>query len=135
MLETNVQNLTVTANQTIAFASNTLQTGTTVTHTAGSTAISLNRPGIYEVSFNAYGITTDAGAFSAQLAINGTTDASATSSATTSAASDTAQIAFTKLVRVAPFCACVDNNKVLTIVYTGSAGTIDNANLIVTKLK
>ena len=135
MLETNVQNLAVTANQTIAFAGNTLQTGTTVTHTAGSTVISLNRPGIYEVNFNAYGITTDAGAFSAQLAINGTADASATSSATTSAASDTAQIAFTKLIRVAPSCACVDNAKTLTVVYIGSAGTIDNANLIITKLK
>ena len=135
MLETNVQNLAVTANQTIAFGTNSLQTGCTVTHTAGSTAVSLNKPGIYEVAFNAYGITTAAGAFGAQLAVNGTTDTTAASSATTSAASDTAAISFTKLIRIPPSCACVNNAKTLTVVYTGSAGTIDNANLIVTKLK
>lgn len=135
MLETNVQNLAVTTNQTIAFGTNALQTGCTATHTAGSTAVSLNHPGIYEVNFNAYGITTAAGAFGAQLAVNGTADSTAASSATTSAASDTAAISFTKLVRVAPSCACVNNAKTLTVVYTGSAGTIDNANLIVTKLK
>lgn len=135
MLETNVQNLAVTTNQTIAFGANALQTGCTVTHTAGSTAVSLNSPGIYEVAFNAYGITTAAGAFGAQLAVNGTADSTAAASATTSAASDTAAISFTKLIRVAPSCACVNNGKTLTVIYTGSAGTIDNANLIVTKLK
>lgn len=135
MLETNVQNLAVTANQSIAFGANSLQTGCTVTHTAGSTVVKLNKPGIYEVAFNAYGITTAAGAFGAQLVVNGIADTTAASSATTSAASDTAAISFTKLIRVAPSCACVNNAKSLTVVYTGSAGTIDNANLIVTKLK
>lgn len=135
MLETSVQNLAVTANQAIAFGANNLQTGSTVTHTAGSTTVNLSSPGIYEVAFDAYGITTAAGAFGAQLSINGTADSTAAASATTSAASDTAAISFSKLVRVAQSCACVNNAKTLTVVYTGSAGTIDNANLIVTKLK
>lgn len=134
MLETNVQDLTVTANQTIAFSTNTIQTGTTVTHVAGSTAINLNRPGIYEINFNAYGVTTGAGAFGAQLNVNGTTDTSAKASTTTTEGA-TAQVAFTKLIRVVPSCTCINNSKVLTIVYTGSVGTLNNANLVVTKLK
>lgn len=134
MLETSVQNLAVTANQSIAFNTNDIQTGTTVTHVAGSTSVNLNKTGIYEINFNAYGVTTGAGTFGVQLNVNGTTDTSAVSSTTTTEGA-TAQVAFTKLIRVAPSCACVDNLKTLTIVYTGSAGTISNANLVVTKLK
>ena len=89
MLETNVQNLAVTANQSIAFGTNSLQTGCTVTHTAGSTVVKLNKPGIYEVAFNAYGITTAAGAFGAQLVANGIADTTAASSATHMAAPST----------------------------------------------
>lgn len=134
MLETSVQNLAVSNNQAIAFAANSLQKGCAITHVAGGTVINLNQPGVYKVDVNAYGVTSAAGAFGVQLAKNSIADPSATSSATTSAAADTAAVSFSKLISVGHSCKCINNKVALTINYIGSSGTIDLANINVVKI-
>lgn len=133
MLETYSQNLTVTANTTIPFNVNSLKKNCTVTHTEGSTSISLNKAGVYAVYFNAVGTLTDAGTFSAQMLKDGNTVAQAVSGAT-AGAGETANISFSTLVFVNPSCSCVNNKATLTFSYTGGAGTIANANVIVLKV-
>jgi len=133
MLDTYSQNISVTADTIIPFNTNALRKNCTVMHSDGSTAIKLARPGVYAVYFNATGTTTDAGTFGVQMLSNGTAVPQAVASATT-AAGGTANIGFSALVFVNPSCNCVNNSTALSFQYTGSAGTITNANVLVLKV-
>lgn len=50
----------IAANAAIPFAINSICTGCTATHAAGSTTFSLNKPGFYYVTFNGTAAITDA---------------------------------------------------------------------------
>lgn len=132
MLQAYSENISVTTNENIKFNSISLQTGCTATIAGGSNIINLNRPGIYHIEFNASGTTTDAGTIGAQLQSNGTNVTRAAAAATTTA-SGTQNIAFSTLISVGN-CPC-NGHKSLNIVYTGSAGTLTIANVIVTKIR
>lgn len=133
MLDTYSQNISVTADTIIPFNTNALRKNCTVMHSDGSTAIKLARPGVYAVYFNATGTTTDAGTFGVQM-LNGGTAVPQAAASTTTAAGDTASVNFSTLVFVSPSCSCVNNSTSLSFQYTGSAGTIANANTLVLKV-
>lgn len=50
----------ISAGANIPFAINSIQTGCTATHSAGSTTFSLNKPGFYFITFNGTGAITGA---------------------------------------------------------------------------
>lgn len=106
MLEANSQTLTVTANTDITFANINIQTGITAVLDSDKATIKLNRPGIYRVDFTAYGSSTAAGAPQA--------------------------IAFSTLVAVGRTMA--GKTAKLNVKYTGAAGILNNADVVVTKI-
>ena len=111
-------------------------TGCTVSHTAGSTTFSLNKPGLYFVSFNAVGTISGAtaGAITVQLQNNGTAVPGALSSDTSASTTDVRNLSFTKVIRVNPSCCAVNNQANLTFVNTGLGAIYTNANVVITKL-
>lgn len=133
MLETYSQNISVTTDAIIPLNVNALKKNCTVTHTEGSSTISLNKPGVYAVYVDATGSTTDAGTFGVQLLKNGTAVTQATASATT-AAGGTSNVSFAAMVFIAPSCSCVSNKGALTLQYTGGAGTVANVDVMILKV-
>lgn len=133
MLQAHSSNIAVTANTNIAFNNVDVETGCVALLSNGGTTIKLNRPGIYRVDFNAYGSSTEAGSIGAQLQVDGVNSNQASSAATTSAGSPQA-IGFSTLIKVGRYCPCRNVSKTVNVVYTGSAGTLTLANIIVSKI-
>lgn len=121
----------VVAGGNISFAINSIQTGCTATHSAGSTTFSLNKPGFYFITFNGTGAITGAtaGAIIVSMLNNGTT-ASVSSASTT----DVRSLAFSKLIQVKPSCCAVNNTTNLTFNNAGLAATFTNVNVVITKV-
>lgn len=118
-------------NGVLAFANRQL-TGCSIDFTTGSTTISLTKPGLYLVEFNA--TVTNAGTTGnvvAQLQKNGVNVPGAT--ATTSSTSTTV-LTFTQIIEVNPSCCAVNNDANLTVVNTGVAANYSNFNINVVKL-
>lgn len=132
MLQAHSSNIAVTANTNIAFNNTDVETGCVALLSNGGTTVKLNRPGIYRVDFNAYGSSTEAGSIGAQLQVDGV-NSKASSAATTSAGSPQA-IGFSTLIKVGRYCPCRNVSKTVNVVYTGSAGTLTLANIIVSKI-
>ena len=132
----NIQSQTVDVNGLLTFSINSILTGCTVSHTAGSTTFSLNKPGLYFVSFNAVGTISGAtaGAITVQLQNNGTAVPGALSSDTSASTTDVRNLSFTKVIRVNPSCCAVNNQANLTFVNTGLGAIYTNANVVITKL-
>ena len=132
----NIQSQTVDVNGLLTFPINSILTGWTVSHAAGSTTFSLNRPGLYFVSFNAVGTISGAtaGAITVQLQNNGTAVPGALSSDTSASTTDVRNLSFTKVIRVNPSCCAVSNQANLTFVNTGFGAIYTNANVVITKL-
>ena len=132
----NIQSQTVDVNDLLTFSINSILTGCTVSHTAGSTTFSLNKPGLYFVSFNAVGTISGAtaGAITVQLQNNGTAVPGALSSDTSASTTDVRNLSFTKVIRVNPSCCAVNNQANLTFVNIGLGAIYTNANVVITKL-
>ena len=132
----NIQSQTVDVNGLLTFSINSILTGCTVSHTAGSTTFSLNKPGLYFVSFNAVGTISGAtaGVITVQLQNNGTAVPGALSSDTSASTTDVRNLSFTKVIRVNPSCCAVNNQANLTFVNTGLGAIYTNANVVITKL-
>lgn len=133
MLETNVQDLAVANNQMIAFNANALQMGNCVSHTAGSTVININRAGVYSVEFNAYGSSTEAGTIGVQLMLDDTVVANGVAESATGAG-EIHSISFQALLPVTAVCRYMGGKK-LEVKYTGTAGTLNFADITLTKIK
>lgn len=129
---------TISANAPLAFNNNGVLTGCTVTHSAGSTGISLNRAGLYYVTVTATGTSITAGTTLAlQLYSNGVAQPGAISQATVGTANGVVELVINKIVRVLPNCQALNSNvpNVLTIVNTSTADeTFINATITVTKV-
>jgi hypothetical protein len=123
----------VAVDDTLNFNVTRILTGCTVKHVDGSASFTLTKPGYYYVTFNADVLGTAAGDVTAEL-INGSVAVPGATATTTIAVGDTANIAFTTIVRVLPSCAAIDNTTTLTILNTGVAVTYTNANINITKL-
>lgn len=118
----------------LAFTNKNL-TGYSIDFTAGATTISLNKPGLYLVEFNAtvanQGTTGDV---VAQLQKNGVNVVGAVAKATSTSTTDLRTVSFTTIIEVSPSCCVVDNDVDLTIVNTGVAANYSNFNVNVVKL-
>ena len=128
---------TLVTDQLLTFNNNTIQTGCTATHAAGSSSISLNKAGYYMVSFNADGVESGtAGNITIQLQGNGTAIAGAETTAESATATDVVNLSFTTLVQVCPNCCGNQVNTPFTLTFanTGVGATFTNAAVTVTKV-
>lgn len=130
MIQVYSENLTVAANDTLALNNIMLRTGSTVS--LNGNTLTLNAPGLYHVEFNGYGASTEAGTIGVKLQSNGNDIKQAKSSATTGAGAPQA-ISFNTLIPVQK-CPCMAG-KPIQLIYTGTAGTMNFINVIVTKLR
>lgn len=126
----------IAVDAAIPFAINSIRTGCTVTHAAGSTTFSLNKPGFYFVTFNSTAAITDAtaGDISVQLFNNGVAVPGAITTSTSSAETDIQSLSFSKLIQVKPSCCAVSNQTNLTFNNIGLAATFTNVNVVITKV-
>ena len=125
----------IAVDEAIPFAINSICTGRTATHAAGSTTFSLNKPGFYYVTFNGTAITdVAAGNITVQLFNNGKAVPGAITSSTSSAATDIQSLSFSKLIQVHPSCCAINNTTNLTFNNIGLAATFTNVNVIITKV-
>lgn len=129
-------NLAVITNEAITFNNNSVQTGCTVTHSAGSATFALNKPGFYFVTFNGIAAATEAiGDITVQLQQNGVNVPGAlTTASSTTVLTDIESLNFSTIIQVKPSCCAVDNNVNLTLVNTGVPATFSNVNVVITKL-
>ena len=133
MLQAYSTNLTLATKALITF--NTVEAiGRTVTATAGGNTIMLNAPGVYFISLNASGTTTEAGTFGVQMNKNGVAEPQAQASMTTTA-EGVGTVAFSTLMSVKKSCCCQNNAVTLTFEYTGGDATDTTANVVVTKVR
>lgn len=128
-------NQTIATGAPLAFNVNRVLTGCTATHTAGSTAANLNKPGIYMVHFNGDAAVSEAaGAITVQLFVDGVLYPGAEATHTSSATTDIVNLSFEALVKVKKDCCECGNNVTLTFIDTGTGAVFSNVEVIVTKL-
>lgn len=127
---------TISAGANIPFAINDIRTGYTVTHSAGSTTFSLNKPGYYFVTFNGTGAITDAtaGDIIVSMLNNGVAVTGATATVNSTSTTDIRTLSFSKLVQVKPSCCAINNATNLTFNNAGLAATFTNVNVVITKV-
>lgn len=123
--------LTSAAAQIVEWGVKSIQRGTSATLSQDKKTIYLNTPGVYEISVNGYGSTTAAGTFGFQLVGDGEDIVRGAASMST-AIGGTGNAAFTALVAVNS--AIGTNKAAISVEYTGGAGTIDLANIVVKKV-
>ena len=133
MLQVYSKDIAVTPNSKVQFNTVALKTGSTVTM-EGTTQLNINRSGIYRIEFVGYGASnTDNSTIGVQLVIDGKEVPQAGATVATSSAILPEQIAFVALVPV-KICPC-DGSKTVTVLATGTAGTLNLVNLTVTKIR
>lgn len=128
--------LSIAANAPITFNANSIQTGCTATHAAGTATFSLNKPGFYYVTFNGTGTVSGAAAgnITVTLQNNGVAVPGGTASVTSASTTDIRSISFSKIIQIRPSCCAVNNRTQLTFVNAGVAAIFSNVNVVITKL-
>ena len=119
----------------ISFDTNRIKTGCTVSHTEGTTTFKLAKAGYYYISFNA-DVSASGAAGDVIIQLRKGTDLipGAIGTANSTAPTDISNIAFTTIIQVPPSCCACDNTATLSLVNSGIAATIANANINITKL-
>lgn len=127
---------TVATNGVITFAINDIKTCNSITHTSGTGAFGINRPGYYKVDFNCSGaISGDTAAdVIVQLYNNSTAILGATATFYSAATTDIGNLSFSKIIYIPPSCCAVNNRGNLTIQNTGAAATFTNVNLAISRI-
>ena len=129
----NITTQNVAANGTVAFTTDRILTGCTVTRNGNT--FQLNKPGYYYVTFNAVAAATETvGDLTVELYNNGVAVPGATATVTTATAGNNDNYAFTTIIRVLPSCPMINNTAELTVVNTGVDATYTVANINITKL-
>lgn len=101
---------------------------------SGGTSVKINKPGLYQVTFNGYVVeSTATGDIIVQLMNNGSKVSGAVAEANSST-TDIENLSFTTIIDVAPSCNCIDNGVVLTVLNEGVAASFGNTNLTIIKL-
>lgn len=122
----------------ITFTKRKEQTGCTAVGVAPASSIRLNRPGFYEVNFNAVvaNNTLASGLVGVEMTRDGIVDESALARATSAGATDFVNLSFSTLVRVGRGCPCSCDNPGIELGFriTGVAALVSFANVVVTKL-
>ncbi len=133
MIQVYSKGIALTPNANVQFNTVALKTGSTVT-IEGTAQLSINRSGIYRIEFVGYGAAnTDNSTIGVQLVVDGKEVPQAGATVATSSAILPEQIAFTALVPI-KICPC-GGGKAVTVLATGTAGTLNLANLTVTKIR
>ena len=127
----NISEQTLTINENLDFT-NSVKTGVSIEYINGSSAITINRPGLYLVNFNAIG--GGKGNVIVKLQENGEDVRGAVAGASSAATTDIVNLSFSALIDVAPSCNCIKNDSVLTVLNAGVDANYINANITVTKL-
>lgn len=123
----------VAPNGLIPFA-NYKDTGCSIDF-SGGTSVKINKPGLYQVTFNGYVVESAAtGNIAVQLMNNGSKVSGAVAETNSSATTDIENLSFATIIDVAPSCSCIDNDVVLTVLNEGVAASFGNANLTIIKL-
>lgn len=126
---------TVTTGSPLEYNTNRILTGCTATHSVGSAAVNLNKPGIYIVHFNADAAENGtAGDITIQLFNNGVLVPGAEATETSSALTDIVNLDFETAVRVTKDCCQCGNAVSLTFVNTGVDAVVSNTEVVVTKV-
>jgi hypothetical protein len=125
---------TVDVGGAYVFDTNRIVTGCTVGHVPGTSALVLNKPGYYYITFNTTFTTTTTGEAIVELQNGGIAVPGANGAETVTTAGDTKSISFTTIVKVLPSCPAIDNTVTLTFVATGIALDATTAAVSITKL-
>jgi hypothetical protein len=125
---------TVDVGGAYVFDTNRIVTGCTVGHVPGTSALVLNKPGYYYITFNTTFTTTATGEAIVELQNGGIAVPGANGAETVTTAGDTKSISFTTIVKVLPSCPAIDNTTTLTFVATGIALDATTAAVSITKL-
>ena len=145
MLNTyNSSSQTAAINQVLVYDTDAYNQGTAISHIPGSGVITLNSPGVYQVSFNAVANPTEDttgtnSLISAQLYKNGDAVTNALGSDSVEVTTDVANFGFSVLVEgpIACACPCMCSSKTvsLTVENTGVEASYSLANVIVVKVR
>lgn len=127
---------TLAVNAPVVFATNSIQTGCTATHTPSTAPISLNKAGIYFVEGNFDAAASAGGNVTLQLFGNGVALTGIEGTASSAANTDIVNIAFSGLVKVTPDTRCNTSNVpyYLTVVNSGVESVVTNAAFTVKKV-
>jgi hypothetical protein len=125
---------TVDIGGAYVFDTNRIVTGCTVGHVPGTSALILNKPGYYYITFNTTFTTATTGEAIVELQNGGIAVPGANGAETVTTAGDTKSISFTTIVKVLPSCPAIDNTTTLTFVATGIALDATTAAASITKL-
>lgn len=112
MLNTyNSSSQTAAVDQVLVYDTDSYNQGTAISHMPGSGVITLNSPGVYQVSFNAVASPSEDStgtnsAITAQLYKNGTAVTNALSTGTVQATTDIVSLGFNILVEGPMNCMC-----------------------------
>lgn len=126
----------ISAGSPIPFNTNRYRTCKCISHSAGSTSITLNCPGYYIISFSGTATATTSGTdpIIVQLARNGTAVPAGNASALSAAANTPVSLSFTTAVKVLSSCCAVDNTTVLSVLNSGIAADFTNVEIVVKKV-
>lgn len=136
MLQAYSKNVTVEANSAIPLNNVAIAKGCTAT-TSGTSSISLNKKGVYQVSVDASAIASAAGIIQFQLSRNGVLLPQAITAETAADATGLHSMSFSTLVQVPQDncrCSCASSDTVINVVNNGVATTYSQFNVQVTKL-
>jgi hypothetical protein len=125
---------TVDVGAAYVFDTNRIVTGCTVGHVPGTSALVLNKPGYYYITFNTTFTTATTGDATVELQNGGIAVPGANATETVTTAGNTKSISFTTIVKVLPSCPAIDNTTTLTFVATGIALDATTAAVSITKL-
>jgi hypothetical protein len=125
---------TVDVGGAYVFDTNRIVTGCTVGHVPGTSALVLNKPGYYYITFNTTFTTATTGDATVELQNGGIAVPGANATETVTTAGDTKSISFTTIVKVLPSCPAIDNTTTLTFVATSIALDASTASVSITKL-
>lgn len=124
---------TLAVNDLVALGSPSIRTGCTAT-LSGTTAINLNRPGFYKVTFTAVASAAAANA-TINMLRNGSQIPGWTASAFSTAAGDNVNLVIDAIVQVGPNDTCNQALSAVALTFAAaSAITVTNATVSVTKL-
>lgn len=129
----NISKQSLAQGDAVVYAIDTVKTGTTVTHTPGTSLFTFNEAGYYYITATASGAATATGTDPVSLALyNGSTEIVG---ATASAVSDTAvNLTINAIIPVRPSCCMIDNTVNLSVVNTGVETTYTNVTITIIKL-
>ena len=127
---------TIATNDNLIFTIDKIKTGCTVSHSAGTSTFTFNKPGYYYVTFDGVASATAAATDPIVVELyNGATPIEGALSSALSAAVDTpVSLTISTIIQVRPNCPAIDNTVNLIVKNTGIEANYTNATITITKL-